>query len=338
MPKLQRRRLLLWIAVGAGLVQLTNWLVPSSVPYLAAKDFVGALPGLLAFLGIGVADEHNSIPRTKPGDSFRLDPSFDTGIYGGLVGGLTAGGLLGWTYVRLTEQELVHLRSVAVSRPGAVLSTCGGLESIGAFLSSFEAAFNHWYIFAAITTAGTVTGLLFGALIQLGAVATIRQLPRDSSAHPRINELGGAVIGGIIAGALAGGMIGWYFGPMDLPFVDLSSLVGVCVLAAACIALGILFYDYRGAVRSVLRSLIAALLLTSVVGVLGYFAMQAVGIPRFFNCTGRLTTTVGGVLGGVVVGAMFGVLVGGTLLVYRIWEASTAPSPPTDPPMLAGEA
>lgn len=128
---------------------------------------------------------------------FRLAPSFESGLWGGLLGG-TASGLLNvaldWYFYAFTRNGHVFL----------------SLYFDGSWETVTVKVFLPTVVFVAFA------GAVVSAGVQLGALLLSRY--RDDSRGWLIyNEVSGGVGGGMLSGGLSGLLLGPYLGSMELP-------------------------------------------------------------------------------------------------------------------------
>lgn len=219
--------------------------------------------------------------------SFRLEPSFMSGWYGGIVGGAIAGIVVGFTYYLSVRQKY------PVAGRSAIAPVFG------------------W---------ATLAGFFLGATSQLGAQFA-RFLSTASIAPVFIaNEVVGGALGAAVGGVFVGAYGGWIFGPLPLPVVDPALLCMGGVIGALAVCAGALLYNYRGRLKDVARVFFFSSIPTLVAAAVGFYLILAGNIgPRFFAFTAtRFTNLKGGAYMGAIVGSALGVQIGCTLLLYRL--------------------
>lgn len=267
------------------------------------KDFVGLL-GTVGSL-LGVREEQKPEKATRRGKKtpsvdtktprpltiakpFRLLPSFESGLYGGLIGGAMAGLIL----------------------------------SISNYLSG-----QGWQIMPYIFGYATLTGIFLGASTQLAILgfcylATEKQYPALV-----FNEVTGGILGGAIGGMFAGAVGGWCFGSRPEDFVNIGLLVAGVGLGAVCIIFGTLLYDYEGRWRNTMRSLLISAVIAGIVAAPGVIVLQSLDLYRLFFDYGTtvLQNAQGGTIIGLVAGIVLGLQMGLTLRLYRLWETASEP-------------
>jgi hypothetical protein len=293
----------------ASLVGAPNAATPFKTDDLA-KVFITILPALVGVRGGVKANKaagrkggrrgHGATGRAAASDSaseesaFRLSPSFDSGLYGGLIGGALAGLLI---------TILDYGRSL---RGGLV-----GVELV-----------------ALIIAYGCFAGCIFGACTQLGILWA--RYAAEHKGYPVLlfNEVLGGVLGGGAAGLLLGAVGGWLFGVRPEEVVDPVLLALGSVVGALCVAFGVLFYDYHGRWRNVVRALLISLCISAFVAVIAGAILQALQIDRLFETNNPLVLARSGALLGAVLGLVLGLQVGLTLFLYRSWASAAAPVEP----------
>lgn len=227
--------------------------------------------------------------------SFKLTPSFDSGRYGGLIGGALAGILIAASYYPTLQRDAAR-----------------GLNA-------------PWVILPLIVIFAVVTGNVLGAASQY-AILRFRHFTREKH-YPAFvfNELTGGVLGGVLGGIFIGALGGWMFGFQDPPPPDETLLVVSSVIGSVCIVLGALLYEYRGSWRNVVNAIIATIVVAPFAIMLGVVALDALNVfPRFFVVTNPSLSNVlvGGALIGIALGAVLGFLIGLALIVYRLQGGS----------------
>jgi hypothetical protein len=323
---LTKRSLLALVAVASIALFIIDISVPGAQDTLTVKDFLTTVPGILALLGI-TREPARAAERRQGGaaEPFQLAPSFESGVYGGLIGGAIGGVIEGWVYVNALTKAELHLHA-NLSNPFTFL-VCGRPYTFETYYAEFIQNNFHARWFALIFLAGSMTGVFLGAAIQLGAVEFRRHSTQNQKLSVVLNEAVGGILGGTASGAIAGTLIGAFFGLRPAPAVDPATLVMASCIAATSIAVGALFYDYHGSFRNVIRSLLTATVLTALAGVPAFLLIDRANLViRYFVCPGGLPTVIqGGAIIGLIIGTMFGVLVGFTLLLYRVWEHAAVP-------------
>lgn len=223
--------------------------------------------------------------KTTP---FRVAPSFKSGFVGALIGGGLAGLVTGVSY---------YLSGRHPTSP--------------AFLPVTPDSILWNFSFAC------VSGAVFGCLSQF-FILGIRHLFKNFV----ISEVVGGLLGGGLAGTILGFWAALLFGENKTPATNPYLLFAGGVFCAICIVLGILFYDRKERGRKVKHTLIILLLVTFVVGTLGVYLLMAGGFDdKYFEIQGRTLLERGAKLGGLI-GALWGLILGLTLLFSRITSKS----------------
>lgn len=227
--------------------------------------------------------------------TFRLTPSFDSGLYGGLIGGAIAGVIIGMSYYVYS------------------MNYWGGIMSA------------RWEIIPHIFVYASLTGTFLGTSIQLITVWFRRLVTERQYSSLVFNEVSGGILGGAIAGIPVGALGGWFFGQRPHPFIDINLLVTGSVLGAICIVLGVLLYDYEGRLRNVMRALLFSSVISAFAAMFGIVVLRLlnIGVLFFSSDATEFLAIEGGAILGLVIGIVLGFQVGCTLRLYRLWEVMT---------------
>jgi len=216
------------------------------------------------------------------GKDFRVAASFQSGFLGGLIGGGLAGlisGILGYLSAR-------HPQS-----------------------SEFDAA--TWADVLYTFSFACLTGAVFGSFSQFLILVARHLFPKFVLSD---------VIGGVLGGGLGGLMMGLWaalvFGQRKLPQADVRLIFAGGILCAICVVLGILLYDHKERGRTVKRTLYVLLPVLIIVVTIGAVVL-IVGKFSFETNDQTLQLQRGTALGGII-GALWGLVLGGTLALYRI--------------------
>ncbi len=239
----------------------------------------------------------------SPAD-LRLEPSFQSGVAGGLIGGTIAGILL------------VAIQYFWMSGESALL---------------MRMEFDSWstitmQIFAPLVLAAAITGVFLGAAVQFGAQLA-RRIRQNAAANRLIfNEVIGATVAGTIGGLLPGAYIGSYFGALPLPPVSITVLALSCAVGVVGIVLGALLYDYAGGAGRMFRAVtvagvVATLLWLPFVAVVGQEVIDHWFLTMSDDGSDRTQYLIGGLLLGGSTGCFIGLQAGLTFLIYRAWSS-----------------
>jgi hypothetical protein len=277
-----RWNLLLTVFILSVAAVLWSTLFESGDESISLKDFVGLIPAGIAL--VGLANKTSGSRRQPDTRPFRLSPSFDSGIFGGVIGGSLAGLIIGVAYYLDIRDPL------------------------------------RWDIIPQIFMYAAFAGTLLGASSQL-LILWFGHLARDRQYSGLVfNEWTGGMLGGAIAGIFAGGLGGWFFGLRDTPFPKVELLAIGSGLGAICIVLGALLYDYEGRWRTIRRAVFASMIIPVFVGALIVLILQQVQVERFFIWEPSAPrVALGGAIIGLVIGGALGLQVGLTLFLCRLW-------------------
>ena len=226
------------------------------------------------------------IREKRKAKPFRLTPSFYSGVSGGFVGGIIAGLLIG---------------------------ILGASVQAGAVILVLQ-----------VVACAALGGALLGGSIQL-VILWFRHLEIDNQ-YPELafNEASGGFVGGAIGGLIVGLFEMAIFGQRKEPFVGIVPLVPGALFGVTFIALGALFYDYRGKWRNVISAFVTYLLLAVGTAAICIIILQLWNVEALVE-SGLGNVYKGGAILGGVIGAAAGLQVGLTLLFYRLRESESDP-------------
>jgi hypothetical protein len=265
----------------------------------ATREIKGLIRELTSLLPQGRAGRTQATLPSKPlaeGKPFRLTSSFDSGFWGGLIGGAMAGLVVGWLYY------------------------LGGKDKGG----------EGPHIILYIVLYGALTGTMIGACSQF-AILAFRHLTSEKGWPALLfNELSGGVVGATFGATLAGALGGWIFGPRPGSFPDPMYLAPGVTVGAFFVAMGALFYDYEGRWRNILLAVGVLICITAMAVLVGTVVLQVYAFPiwdRFFAHVIPQDNLFGGALMGAILGIVMGCQVGGTILLYRLLKRLREPEP-----------
>jgi hypothetical protein len=255
---------------------------PENVHDILESCFAGAT--FLASLVSGRALRDPSTVAHKP---FHLSPSFMNGWYGGVLGGAVAGLIVGPAYY-------------FTARNGHTANWPELLTQIFGY--------------------AILAGFLLGAMGQLGSEVATHLAATSRAPAFAANEIVGGAIGGSLGGMFAGGYGGVVFGHLDTPVVRPGLLLTAGVVGAFAVCGGALFYDYRGRVRDLTRVFLFSLIPTFCAAMIGFSVLiwKNFGAHYFRKYDDTMANLRGGVYMGAIVGAVLGIQIGCTLLLYRL--------------------
>ena len=214
----------------------------------------------------------------------RLAPSFKSGLYGGLMGGGLSGLIIGIAYF------------FPATSPAAIK----GILQI--------------FIFASLV------GALIGAASQF-VILWFRDLAVEKHLWGFVfNEVLGGGVGGALGGTLAGLFAGYFFGTRDQAEVNMSVLLWGSITGSILIVVSVVFYEYQGRLRTVIRTLLSSLVIAPfLVGIAGIVIRGLrVDLGQYDLMD---ATRVGGLLGSII-GCMLGLEIGLVLLIDRSWKVA----------------
>lgn len=226
---------------------------------------------------------------------FRLTPSFESGLYGGLIGGGLSGLIIGVAY---------YIQSTSWARPL-------GMDII-----------LQVFIYASLV------GAIIGASSQL-AIIWFRHLAVEKHYSALLfNEVCGGIWGGVIGGSLVGLLGGWFFGMRPVEPVEMKLLLGGSILGSIPLVIGVVFYEYQGRLRHVIRTLLSSLVIAPFVVGLTLILIWAEGLNLLAR--NMMQAIVKGAVMGFDIGFMLGLQIGLVLMLDRLWkvasESEAAPS------------
>ena len=266
------------------------------------KSPVGAICGsVLVFLGyvkqfIEQKGDRKPDRRTRrigfippaAAKSFRLAPSFKSGLYGGLIGGGLSGLIIGVAY---------YIQSISGEAP----------LGVGSIFETF--------VFASIV------GALIGASSQF-AILWFRHLAVEKHYWGFFfNEVWGGGLGGALGGTLAGLFAGYFFGTREQAAVDTYLLLWGSITGSILLVVSVVFYEYQGRLRNVIRTLLSSLLIAPFLVGLASLAIWALGVS--LETYGWMDATRAGGLLGSIIGCMLGLEIGLVLIIDRSWKIAS---------------
>jgi hypothetical protein len=219
--------------------------------------------------------------------SFRLAPSFKSGIYGGLIGGGLSGLIIGVAYyIQSTPREALWLVDLL-----------------------------QVFIFA------SMVGAIIGASSQF-AILWFRHLAVEKHYWGFFfNEVWGGGLGGLIGGTLAGLFAGYFFGTREQEAVEMSLLLWGSITGSILLVVSVVFYEYQGRLRNVIGTLLSSLVIAPFLVGLASLAIWALGVDlETYDWKGA--TGAGGLLGAII-GCMLGLEIGLVLRVDRLWKVAS---------------
>jgi len=215
----------------------------------------------------------------------------DSGMWGGLAGGLVTGALLSVVYHQRADPNvpLTTLLPVVTAFFGVAIAALGCL--VAAITSAFaRAAFRHrslWWL---------------------------------------LNEFTASLVAGLIAGVVSGSGIGWHFGKFKDkwafagPEILIAGIVPGCVVVGVFIAL----WDQKLVARRLTRSVVMSAIAAWIIGVVATALSDAMNLrDRFFHILYDAGTVGarfnGGMIYGIMIGAIAGLVIGISILLSRRW-------------------
>jgi|GEM_PF-6441032 len=233
----------------------------------------------------------------------------DSGMWGGLAGGVVTGALLSAVYYRaqLPNDEFDDVPLITL------------LPIVSAFFG--------------VAVAGL--GVLVAALTSWFA----RIVDRHRGAWWILNELTASLLAGLVAGVVSGSGIGWQFGQhkddwaFAGPDILLRGIVPGCVVVGVFIAL----WDQKLVARRLTRSVIVTTIVAWIIIATGTAASDALKLRDYFygalyaegTAAARFT---GGMIYGVMIGAISGLVIGISILLVRRWPDVKSATRKEDPP------
>jgi len=228
---------------------------------------------------------------------------YDSGIFGGLAGGLVTGALLSVVYNKWTTRPipLVKLLPLVTAFFGIAVAALGWLVAV----------ITSWF-----------------ARLQRSAWI--------------FNEITACLVAGVMAGLLSGPAIAWHFGKHQKdwdfagPAIILAGVLPGCVIVGIFIAT----WDQWPLSRRLMRSIITSTIAAWIIGLTAGAAADATGLSdRLYHQLydagtpgGRLQ---GGVIYGLIIGTISGLVIGVSLALSRRWPtrviaATRAARPPAE--------
>jgi hypothetical protein len=254
------------------------------------KEFLECIPLVVSVIAVMSARRKRTKLRSKK--SFRLTSTFESGVYGGLIGGLIAGICISITFYFDSRNSNPYYS-----------------EHLD--LLTYESL--------KIIPYGAILGALFGGFIQIGISLFNMAMPQS----PWVGFLG-SLVGCIVAGTLLGALGMWMFGDNRAPFVGYKLIVFGSVISAISLILGALVFEYNGQKRYVFFSMVIAIVITSFAVMIGAIILSSSPIDEFLKSKlysrEMIDLVVGGLFLGCINGAVFGLVIGLTITLYKYWR------------------
>jgi len=217
--------------------------------------------------------------------SSRLAPSFKSGLYGGLIGGGLSGLIIG----------------VAYYLPSTSWEALTGIFQV--------------FIFASLV------GALIGAASQF-VILWFRHLAVEKHYSGFLfNEVWGGGLGGVLGGSLAGLFAGYFFGTREQEAAEMSVLLWGSITGSILIVVSVVFYEYQGRLRNVLRTLVASVVIAPFLVAIAGVVIRGLGVD--LEQYGWMDATRAGGLLGSIIGCMLGVEIGLVLIIDRSWKVAS---------------
>jgi hypothetical protein len=281
----------LLLAVFALLLLAVIWsIIFPSGEMLSFRDFVGFIPAAVSLFGARRETQKRQAEKEfDPGEPVvrptRPNPSLDSGIYGGLLGGAVTGLMMVLAYT----------------------------------------AAAGWYKLGEIFVFATLVGLVFGALVQMMIVWFRHLNTKRGLSRFLFNEVTGGLAGGGAAGLLLGGLGGWYFELDRTLTPNVTLFAIAIVVGAICIPLGALYYDYRGNWQNTSRVLTVSAAITALVFLIAIAISRSQVpeiLLQTFRSDDVVAIVRMAALLGLCAGSVVGGQVGLILRLYRLWDES----------------
>lgn len=226
-----------------------------------------------------------------PVKKFDLNISYESGIYGGLIGGVLLGLFIAISYYYLFNgnhkgSEFIFIRQCILIVP-------------------FSA----------------VAGIVIGFLSTVG----IRYFEKLHLINRNVSIIFGGILGTTIATVFMSFLGAILFVENDLPTAPIEMVVMSILIGFLSIALGLLFYKYRGKAKYIFRVLLIALTILFILSIIIYMVISQTGIEEYL----RYAITKGktemmqyqaGALFGLILGVIGGSLIPITIVLYENWN------------------
>lgn len=217
----------------------------------------------------------------------RVAPSFRSGLYGGLIGGGLSGLIIGVAYYFQSTWE----NPVG---PGIILIVFIYASIVGAIIGASSQFAIIWFRYLAVEK--HYSALLF-------------------------NEVGGGILGGALGGSLAGLLGAVLFGNREGEAVNIYLLLAGSIVGSIPVVVSVVFYEYQGRLRKVMRTLLSSLVVAPFAVGLALLAIRVLGINlQSSDWWGAIEQ---GLPLGLIVGFMLGLQIGLVLRVDRSWRVTS---------------
>jgi hypothetical protein len=218
-----------------------------------------------------------------------------------------------------------------VSAPDLILSLEGGV--LGGLLGGLVAGlpFALYYYFAAVAPTSLLTAI--GAVIEIVVYAVIVGLivgiavqvfiytfrKSFGSGAPNLKELAGGLAGGALAGLVVGLIGGSRFGLRETEKFTFEWLMGSASFGAGWIACGTILFTQTRNWWSAVRALAAVFAIAILAVGAGVVILEYAGIDLYDSTSPAMALKIGAEIG-VICGAVMGLQVAGTQVVYRLLD------------------
>ncbi len=258
---------------------------------ISFHEFVALIPITISLIGTAKERKRRQLRVHEP---FRLAPSFDRGLYGGLAGGALAGLTIGLVWY-FTFRAMPRVDYTIVPR----IFICAAL-----------------------------LGTMLGAASQLSILWFRHRARVGSGSTVVLNDFVGGILGCMTAGIPVGVLGSLLFWRDPIPVVERSGLlVFGAVLCALCVVLGMLLYDFERDARKIIRAVLVSFVVVAIAATMGTALLAATQDPVTALLFGNaFEGLLGGAIIGLIVGLMLGFQIGATIWLYRQWDSRASPS------------
>jgi len=293
-----------WITV----LVLVGGIVVIDVLHLSlfAKGAIGVV--LLAFsfpLVLRFFSPDEAASGATPSTQAAATIDLDSGMWGGLAGGLITGALLSVVYHTYADPKV----SMSTLLPLVTAFFGIGVATLGCLV----AVITWWFA---------------------------RLAQRRSKAGWLFNELTASLLAGLIAGVVSGAPIGWHFGSFKDQWAFAGPRILIAGILPGCYIVGVFIalWDQKLVARHRTRLIVwTSALASCVVGTLGAVISEGMGLhDRFYHLLydeGTVAARIsGGVIYGVLIGALAGLVIGIPILFSRVVPNLTSATRKGDQP------
>lgn len=284
-----------WLLIlSISVVAFLSFLIIAQTTKISSLNFIF----ILIIILISFAKIFLPKPRVKP---FKLVPSYKNGLYGGLIGGTIAGLILAITYAQPVQsnidseiekyEKILDIPDLAPSSKKIYQADIERLEKDNTKLR---------FLLFGIVGFSIIVGATF-FFMHAGMSCFLRF--KDLNENWAI--LLGAVSGGALIGAVDGMVGAMLFVELEFDEINKTLIAIAGGIGSVAVIIGTLYYSYKGNWWYITFSLIASVVVTVFLSIIGAKILKHSQLNHLIDFTGSLNE---GILSGAILGAFSGVL------------------------------